>query len=69
MATRAPVLLLFHHPRFTERELEITPHEAGFKVWDAFSPSGGPLVAGRYRIILRTTGGQLMGRAALRVVE
>ncbi len=53
----------------TSRELEITPHEAGFKVWDAFSPSDGPLVAGSYRVILRTAGGQLIGRAALRLVD
>ena len=47
----------------TSRELEITPHEAGFKVWDAFSPVEGPLVAGSYRIILRSAGGQLIGRS------
>jgi hypothetical protein len=52
----------------TSRELEITPHEAGFKVWDAFSPPDSPLVAGSYRIIVRTAGGQLIGRAALRLV-
>lgn len=51
----------------TSRDLDITPHEAGFKVWDAFSPNEGPLVAGDYRVILRTVGGQLIGRANLRL--
>ncbi len=53
----------------TSRELEITPHEAGFKVWDAFSPSEGLLVAGTYRVMLQTAGGQLVGREALRLVD
>jgi hypothetical protein len=53
----------------TSRELEITPHETGFKVWDAFSPNEGPLVAGDYQIILRTVGGQLIGRAKLHLVD
>jgi hypothetical protein len=53
----------------TSREVEITPHEAGFKVWDAFSPSEGPLVAGTYRVVLQTAGGQLIGREALRLVD
>lgn len=51
------------------RDLEISAHPAGFKVWDGYSPTAGPLTAGAYTVSLRTTGGQLIGRARLQLID
>lgn len=45
------------------RELEITAHAGGFRVWDAYRP--GALSPGRYRVRLRTADGRLFGTAAV----
>lgn len=49
----------------SSRELTISPHEVGFRIWDTLTSEVGPLEAGRYRIEVRTTTGQLIGRGDL----
>lgn len=51
----------------TSREVAITAHEGGFRVWDAYATEKGPLPAGRYRVVLRTAHGQQFGAAAIQV--
>ncbi len=52
----------------TSREAQITPHEAGFRVWDAVSVDGG-LTPGTYTVEVWTVAGQLIGRSTLRLFE
>jgi hypothetical protein len=54
-------------PIRTSREIEITAHDLGFRVWDAWRPETGPLPAGNYRVTLRTDRGRVFGRAGLQV--
>lgn len=51
------------------RELAVSPHEIGFRVWDTVSSEQGPLPVGVYRVAVRTTRGQLVGRQDLRLIE
>lgn len=53
----------------TSREIEVSPHEAGFRVWDLLQTGEQPLAAGRYRVAIHTTTGQLVGRRELRVTD
>ncbi len=51
----------------TSREITITAHEAGFRVWDAWRNPDGQLPAGRYTVTVRTDDGRVFGRTALRL--
>ena len=51
----------------TTREIEITAHETGFRVWDRLAPDDGPIQSGKYRVILRTGGERIFGMARIRV--
>lgn len=54
-------------PVRSSREIEITAHDLGFRVWDAWRPGTGPPPPGDYRVTLRTDRGRVFGRASLRV--
>jgi hypothetical protein len=54
-------------PIRTSREVEITAHEDGFRIWDAYSPDGEPLQPGLYRVVLSTVEGMLFGAASVRL--
>jgi len=49
------------------REVGITAHAAGFRVWDAYHPASGAVPPGHYRVVLRTVGGRVFGVMALTV--
>jgi hypothetical protein len=51
------------------REVGITAHAAGFRVWDAYHPESGTVPAGHYRVVLRTVGRRVFGVAKLTVGE
>lgn len=44
------------------REIEITAHEIGFRVWDAWRPQGEVIAPGRYRVVMET-GQRVFGEA------
>lgn len=48
------------------REIEITAHETGFRVWDAWRPQGDAVAPGRYRIVMET-GHRVFGDASFLV--
>lgn len=50
------------------REIRITAHAWGFRVWDGWHPPSGPVPPGSYRVVLRTSGRRVFGVATLRVV-
>ncbi|MCG6954949.1 MAG: DUF5924 family protein [Gemmatimonadetes bacterium] len=49
------------------REVGITAHAAGFRVWDGWHSTSGPLLPGRYRVVLQTGGRRVFGVVTLRV--
>jgi hypothetical protein len=49
------------------REVEITAHELGFRVWGVLQARAGAFAAGTYAVELRTTGGQVIGRERVRI--
>lgn len=51
------------------REVTITAHPAGFRVWDGWRAPPGRVSPGHYTVLVRTAGGQAIGRAALVVDE
>ena len=51
------------------REIELTAHQVGFRVWDALRPASGAFGPGRYQVILRTHGHRVFGKAEVEVVE
>jgi len=51
------------------REVGITAHAAGFRVWDGWHPSSGPVPPGRYRVVLLTSGRRVFGVAELTVKD
>jgi hypothetical protein len=48
------------------RRVSITAHELGFRVWDAWRPSGG-LEPGRYEVVMRTRANRVFGSARFEV--
>ncbi len=52
---------------YTTRELTISPHPRGFKVWYRHRPPGGAVEPGSYTAEIRMAGGQLIGRGAVEV--
>jgi hypothetical protein len=49
------------------REVEITAHAEGFRIWDAWRPTSGSVPPGHYRVILRTSGRRVFGVATITV--
>lgn len=54
-------------PIRSSREIEITAHEWGFRVWDAWRPDTGPFPPGRYEVVLAAGRGRMFGRAEIAV--
>lgn len=52
----------------TSREIEVTAHHTGFRVWDSAPPGPGGTLPGRYRVILWTPGHRVFGVAKLLVI-
>ncbi|MGD8414672.1 MAG: DUF5924 family protein [Candidatus Latescibacterota bacterium] len=50
------------------REVAITAHELGFRIWDGFRPRSGQVRSGRYEVVLRTGEGRVFGRTALEIL-
>jgi hypothetical protein len=53
----------------TTRDIEITAHEVGFRVWDRWAPNGGVVPSGSYRVTLRTGGRRVFGTVGIRVED
>jgi len=51
----------------TTREIEVTAHAGGFRVWDALRPAVAEIRPGTYRIILRSDGARVFGVRELQV--
>ena len=49
------------------RSIEITAHELGFRIWDAWRPTGETIVPGRYRVVMETRADRVFGAAELMV--
>lgn len=45
----------------TSREIDITAHDLGFRIWDSWRPENGPVPPGRYEVVLRTPGHRVFG--------
>ncbi len=45
------------------RDVAITAHAGGFRVWDAWHPPAGAVPPGRYRVVLETSGRRVFGVA------
>lgn len=54
-------------PFRSSREIEITAHDLGFRVWDSYRPDSGTILPGDYEVLLRTRGRRVFGVARLRV--
>ena len=52
----------------TSREIEITAHDVGFRIWDSWRPEEGPVPPGRYEVVLRTPGHRVFGIVHLLLV-
>jgi hypothetical protein len=52
----------------SSREIEITAHDLGFRVWDGFRPDSGLVPPGRYEVLLRTSGRRVFGMARIDVL-
>ena len=53
----------------TSREIDITAHEDGFRVWDGMPASAGPPAPGDWRVVLRTRSGAIFGVASIRIED
>jgi len=49
------------------REVAITAHAEGFRVWDAWHPTSGSVLPGHYRVVLRTGGRRVFGVATITI--
>jgi hypothetical protein len=49
------------------REVEITAHAVGFRVWDAYHPETGAVPPGHYRVVMRTYGRRVFGVARITI--
>ncbi|MDX1390489.1 MAG: DUF5924 family protein, partial [Acidobacteriota bacterium] len=52
-------------PIRSSRDIEITAHEAGFRIWDAWRSPSGSIPPGRYVVTVRTTDRRVFGRSEL----
>lgn len=50
------------------RTIEITAHELGFRIWDAWRPASGTIEPGRYTVILETRERRVFGSATIVVI-
>ena len=55
------------HLASSTREVEITAHELGFRIWGVLNAGPTGFAAGTYTAELRTAGGQLVGRERVRI--
>ncbi len=51
------------------RNVAITAHAGGFRVWDGWHPASGAVSPGRYRVVLETTGKRVFGVARITIEE
>ncbi len=51
------------------RDVSITAHAKGFRVWDAWHPESGSVPPGHYRVVLETTGRRVFGVGRITVEE
>jgi len=56
-------------PLRSSREVRITAHAGGFRLWDVLRPDSGEMEPGLYRVVLRTAGGRAFGSSRLRLRE
>ena len=49
------------------RPIDIVANDAGFRVWDAWSPPAGDVAPGDYEVVLRTRGSRVVGVARMAV--
>lgn len=49
----------------TSRDIEITAHDAGFRVWDAWRSESGAVPPGTYQLTIRTADQRIFGRTRL----
>ena len=49
------------------RPIDITAHELGFRIWDAWRPQADAIAPGRYRVVMETRGRRVFGEAMFRV--
>ena len=47
------------------RSIDITAHELGFRIWDAWRPTGDAVLPGRYRVVMETREDRVFGAAEL----
>lgn len=52
-------------PLRQSREISITAHGLGFRVWDAWRPESGSVGAGQYAVSIRTSDGRVFGRSEI----
>ncbi len=45
------------------RSIEITAHELGFRIWDAWRPQADVIAPGQYRVVMETRGRRVFGEA------
>lgn len=53
----------------SSREVEITAHNLGFRVWDGFRSETGRVEPGEYEVVLRTEGSRVFGIARINVTR
>lgn len=49
------------------RPIDIVANEAGFRIWDSWSPPTGAVLPGDYQVVLRTRGSRVFGVARIAV--
>jgi hypothetical protein len=54
-------------PMRTSRMVELVAHPRGFRIWDLARAGSGGFEPGRYLLEVRTSEGQLVGRARLQI--
>lgn len=55
------------HIVHSSREIEITAHDLGFRVWDSWRPRQGEIPPGDYTVYLRASEHRVFGKARIRV--
>ena len=53
----------------TSREVAVTAHGGGFRIWDGWAPGPGAIQAGEYQVVLRTAGRRVFGVVGITVTE
>lgn len=53
----------------TSREVAVTAHGGGFRIWDGWAPGPGAIEAGEYQVVLRTAGRRVFGVVGITVTE